>query len=494
MIRVGLALLAGMALALLAVTASGEPGVLTAEWLGWRLDTSAAAGAVLMGVLALLAVGFWRLVIWIGEAPQRAARLRNEARRRDSYAALARGYLALAAGDAEEARRMARRATDAAEDAPVLAGLLSAQTAELSQEEAAARAAYEALLAYPDAQGMARQGLARLSWRAGDRSGALEQARAGEVAGRGGAWAWRMQFDDRLEAGDWEGALALLAGPGAKRALATDKTARARAALLTVRAMEAGAEAQARDAVKAAGLSPDFAPAAVLAARLEAQAGRPGRGEVLLLKAWKARPHPSLAVAYRDLRPDETPAERAKRYARMIVRCPDHPESRALAVERALLVGDAAAIDAAVAGLDQAPDHARWLDLKARAAWANGRVAEARTLAARAAEAPDDTGSDLETFDYDRGGWIRLITAWTDEAELATAFEPQARPPRFVPQPVEPSAEPPAVADDEPVWRAPDDPGDWDEADEPASADAPDDTTTTAPPAPRTPRRQRSKR
>jgi len=488
LIRVGLALLAGMALALLAVAASGEPGILTAEWLGWRLDTSAAAGAVLLGVLALLAVGFWRLAIWIGEAPHRAARQRQDARRRESYAALARGYLALASGDVEDARRMARRAAGAAEDAPILAGLLAAQSAELAQEDATARAAYEGLLAYPDAQGPARQGLARLSWQAGDRQGALEQARAGEVAGRGGGWAWRMQFDDRLEAGDWEGALALLAGPGAKRSLASDKAARARAALLTVRAMEAGAEAQARDAVKAVGLSPDFVPAAVLAARLEAAAGRPGRGEVLLLKAWKAAPHPALAVTYRDLRPGETPEERAGRYARMIARVPEHPESRALEVERALLIGDTNAIDRAVGSLDQTPDTARWLDLKARAAWANGRVAEARTFAARAAAAPPDASTGSETFDHDRAGWVRLITRWTDEAELAEAFSASPA----LPQPDAPVAAIPARPSDmeapQRPWRAPDDPGDWDEGDPPPEPPAP------APPPRRAAPRKRTKR
>lgn len=487
MIRVGLALLAGMALALLAVAASGEPGALTAEWLGWRLDTSAAAGAVLVGVFALLAVGFWRLVIWIGEAPQRAARLRADARRRDSYTALARGYLALASGEAEEARRMARRATGAAEDAPILTGLLAAQAAEVSDEEPSARAAYEALLSYPDAQGAARQGLARLSWRAGDRAAALEQARAGEVAGRGGAWAWRMQFDDRLEAGDWEGALALLGGPGAKRALAGDKASRARAALLTVRAMEAGAEAPARDAVKAAGLSPEFAPAAVLAARLEAASGRPGRGEVLLLKAWKARPHPALAVAYRDLRPDETPAERAKRYGRLISRRPTHPESRIVAVEQALLNGDAVALDAAVEELDGIIDTPRLLDLKARAAWANGRVADARTLAARAADAPRDSQREPETFDYDQAGWVRLITAWTDEAELASIRE-AAQSVDFTPRPLPATPAPEPETVDEPVWRAPDDPGDWDDGDEPSAAEP----TPLAPPRPA--RRPRAKR
>lgn len=485
MIRVGLALLIGMALALLAVAASGEPGAMTAEWLGWRLDTSAAAGAVLVGVFALLAVGFWRLVIWIGEAPKRAADLRRETQRRESFAALARGYLALASDDADEARRMARRAAAATEDAPILAGLLTAQSAELGGDDAQARAAYEALLPFPDALGAARQGLARLSWRAGDRAGALEQARAGDVAGRGGAWAWRMQFDDRLEHGDWEGALALLGGPGAKRALVADKATRARAALLTVRAMDAGAEAQARDAVKAAGLSPDFAPATVLAARLEAEAGRPGRAEVLLLKAWKARPHPALAATYRDLRPDETPSERAKRYGRLISRAPDHLESRILAVESALLIGDNSGLDAAVAALGDAPETGRLLDLKARAAWAGGRVAEARTLAARAADAPRDPALDAEQFDTNKEGWIRLVTTWTDEAELAAAFPSSGisvpvDPAPPAPEPLEPPAEP--------DWRAPDDPGDWDDGD-PSPEPAP-----PTPPRRRAAPRSRAKR
>ena len=88
MIRLGLALLAGIAIALLAVILVGEPGSLTAEWAGWRLDTTAAAGAILIGILGLLAVAFWQLVIWIGNAPRRAALARAEVRRRDANASL----------------------------------------------------------------------------------------------------------------------------------------------------------------------------------------------------------------------------------------------------------------------------------------------------------------------------------------------------------------------------------------------------------------------
>lgn len=498
MIRIGVTLLVGMAIALLAVAASGEPGVLVVEWLGWRLDTSAAAGSLLIGILALAAVGFWRLMIWIGEAPQRAARLRAEARRRESYAALARGYLALAAGETDDARRMARRAADAAEDAPILVGLLNAQTAEAAGDDASARGAYEALLAHPDAQGSARQGLARLSWRAGDRAAALEQARAGEVSGRGGAWAWRMQFDDRLEAGDWDGALALLGGPRAKRSMTGERAERARAALLTARALLAGAGGVARDALKASSLSPEFAPAAVAAARLQAQAGRHGRAEVALLRAWKARPHPAIALAYRDLRTGESPAERAERMARLIARNPDPIESRCQAVERALLIGDAATINEAVSRLDGEPDTARLLDLKARAAWAMGQVAQARSLAARAAEAPADPDwSDIDAegraFAYDRADWARIVTAWADEAVLLhPRFE--RREETLAEAPIEPErrVEPTPFEAEVPLtWRAPDDPGDWEDGDEPATAaDSP-----PAPPVPaRRPRRTPAKR
>lgn len=481
MIRIGLALLAGMALALLAVAASGDPGLLTAEWMGWRLDTSAAAGSLLIGGMALLAMLFWRLVIWIGEAPQRAARLRTEARRRESFSALARGFLALAAGEAEDARRMARRAADAAEDAPVLTGLLKARAAEACGDDASARMHYEALLAFPDAQGAARQGLARLSWAAGDRAGALAQAKAGEAAGRGGAWAWRMQFDDRLEAGDWDGALALLAGPRARRVLAGDGTERARAAVLTARLLSGGG-GPVKDALRAAQLSPDFPPAAVAAARPLAEAGQTGRAEVVLLRAWKARPHPALAIVYRDLRPGESPSERAERFARLIARNPDHRESRILAVERALLTGEAGTLERALAGLEGEGETARLLDLRARAAWAAGRVAEARGLAARAAEAPTEPDwSDLDPrgrpFDYSIADWARIAAAWADRGELAHPRH-ERREATLVEGRLEPDrrAEPAAVeapAEDPPAWRAPDDPGDWDDGEpgpDPAAA------------------------
>ena len=396
MIRLGLALLAGIAIALLAVILVGEPGSLTAEWAGWRLDTTAAAGAILIGILGLLAVAFWQLVIWIGNAPRRAALARAEVRRRDANAALGRGFLALATGDVAEARRLSRRATDMADEAPVLTALLAAQSAEATGEIETARTAYEALLATVDGQGAGRRGLATLARASGNREGALEQARAAETAGRGSSWAWKMLFEDRLDAGDWDEALTLLSGGRVKRALGAGEIQRARAAVLTARAALERAEtvsvSLARDALKASALSPDFPPAAVIAAGLQSRLGRIGRAEVILMRAWSARPHPAIALAFRDLRTDEAPAERAERFGRLIARNPEHRESRILAVERALLLGDAAEAAAVLEALAREPATQRLLDLRARVAWAGGRVAEARTLSAQAAEGAPEAG------------------------------------------------------------------------------------------------------
>ena len=60
-------------------------------------------------------------------------------------------------------------------------------------------------------------------------------------------------------------------------------------------------------------MQPGFAPGVVMAARLLALDGKMGRAAASLENAWKVAPHPALWLAYRDLRTDETPRERAQR-------------------------------------------------------------------------------------------------------------------------------------------------------------------------------------
>ncbi len=63
----GLFLVAVFIVAALAL--NGEPGTASLTWLGWRADTTAAAAALLIGLAALIATAFWRVVIWLLAAP-----------------------------------------------------------------------------------------------------------------------------------------------------------------------------------------------------------------------------------------------------------------------------------------------------------------------------------------------------------------------------------------------------------------------------------------
>ena len=66
-------------------------------------------------------------------------------------------------------------------------------------------------------------------------------------------------------------------------------------------------------ALNAVRLQPGFAPGVVMAARLLAADGKVSRASGLLEHAWKEGPHPALWLAYRDLKTNETPKERAVR-------------------------------------------------------------------------------------------------------------------------------------------------------------------------------------
>ena len=69
MIRALLVLAAAAAVLVTASAVIGQPGRATLEWLGWRIDMTAAAALMLLVIGALAATAFWRTVIWVAQAP-----------------------------------------------------------------------------------------------------------------------------------------------------------------------------------------------------------------------------------------------------------------------------------------------------------------------------------------------------------------------------------------------------------------------------------------
>ena len=430
MIRVAFALFLVAAVAVGVLALTGEPGRAWLEWMGWRIEMTAAAAALLTLASALLFTLLWRGVIWIVEAPRRAARARAEAKRKSAIEALSRGFLAVAAGDGSEARRLAQKSAELAEDAPALVRVLAAQAAEAAGDTAAAKSAYNAMLGFPEMRLAGLRGLMQAELAEGDKAAAVRHAETAYGLARTARWAWRALLEARLEAGDWAAALDLVKSGLDRKIVSPVVAERSRAALLAASAadLEDPADpkvrAQALDfAVQSVKLKPDFAPGVVMAARLLADDGKAAKAGALIETAWKAQPHPALWLAYRDLKTNETPKARAQRLAALAAMKPDARESRILRVESALIGGDLVAARAAARLLDEEAPTARFAGLMARVAAANGQGDEARAWIARGLEAPQEPDwSDLDpegrAFAYQREDWARLAVSYAETGQL----------------------------------------------------------------------------
>ncbi|HEV7158617.1 MAG TPA: heme biosynthesis HemY N-terminal domain-containing protein [Caulobacteraceae bacterium] len=427
MIRIAVVIFLVSLLIVTAIALQGDAGAASLTWLGWRVDTTAAAAVLIIGMLALMATVFWRLLLWILETPARAERARNAARRRQGVETLTRGFLESAAGHGPEARRLAQRASELATETPQLVRLLAAQAAEAASDHTAAEAAYRTMLGFPEMRLAAYRGLMTTAQAAGDRSAALANAEAAYALPRTAPWAWRALLQSRVDEGDWAGALALAEGARERKIVSPLIAERTRAALQT--ALAAGLEASGRigeaaeAAQSAAKSKPDFTPAPVVAARLLVAEGRANRAAPILEAAWAARRHPAIWLAWRDLKTDETPKERAARLATLAEMTPDAPEAAVVRVEQALIAGDAEAARRNAEAVSTEPVTQRIAGLMARVANARGDRDEARAWIARGAAAGNEPEwSDIDAtgkaFPYDATDWGRVALAYAETGEL----------------------------------------------------------------------------
>lgn len=475
MIRGGLVIFVIAAVAVTILALTGDPGRASVTWLGWRADMTAATLVLIVFFTSLVATVGWRTLLWILAAPQRAARAREDSRRRQAGEALTRGFLAAAAGDGLEARRLALKAGDLAEETPGLVRVLTAQAAEAAGDLPAAEAAYTAMLGFPEMRLAGLKGLMDLAFEQGDREAALNYAAQAYGQTRTARWAWRALLEARLDAADWQAALDLVKSALDRKIVPPVTAERARAALLAALAaqLEHSPERKARDqaldhAVEAAKLQPGFAPGVVMAARLLAQDGKIAKAENAIEQAWKTAPHPALWLAYRDLRTTETPLQRAKRLTALAGQNPTHRESRILHVEQALIAGDAAAAREAARAIEGEPVTARTAGLLARVAYASGLPDEARVWMARGMSAPHEPDwSDLDpegrAFAYHASDWARLVATFAETGELIhPRFERHERPLSELPElPISYADSAPFLGADgqEPVLHAPEDHG-----------------------------------
>ncbi len=321
---------------LLAVAVAGavwlaeRPGSVTIDWLGYRIETPVAVLVVAAVALAAVSGLLARLLVALRRAPGDFRTWREARRRRRGYAALTQGLVAVAAGDAESAARLAGRA-DGLLGEPPLTMLLSAQAAQLNGDDRAAETYFTAMLDEPEMAFLGLRGLLTQAMREGDTGKALELAERARKMKPSAAWPMMAMFDLQVGRGDWTAATMTIEEATRRKLIARDAGRRREAVLLYRRSLEvipgvSGDEAF-RLSRRAHELAPDLVPATVRYAQLLLDRGRRRRVPDILREAWRRAPHPDFVPLHDACFSEDSPLQRVKRLRGLTGSNPDHAES-----------------------------------------------------------------------------------------------------------------------------------------------------------------------
>jgi HemY protein len=322
-----------------------NPGGVTLNWLGYRIDMHIGA-ALFLVVLAFLILQF---LAWLFGAilrtPQTFSMARSNARKAKGYRALTRGLTAVAAGDPAEGRRQARIAHDLLGEPP-LTLLLAAQAAQLAGDETSAERYFERLTNEPETALLGLRGLTMGALKRGDEAAALTFAEKASAVAPQAAWAAETAHNLQVKSGRIEAAAHTLNQLSRAGGMAPKAAQRRRAALLTEQARrilageggDAGrALALGREAVKLTRETPGgFVPARLVLCRALLRQGKAREAAKLIEQVWDDAPHAALGRAYLEAVGGDTPLDRAQRVQKLIKQNPDHAESHRIGADAAL--------------------------------------------------------------------------------------------------------------------------------------------------------------
>jgi HemY protein len=342
MIRFAMACIIVLAIGAGAAWLAGHSGVMALEVGNVRIETRVVTAAAVVALLVLAAVILHHAWRWLWRGPGHIGASRAARRRREGYLALTRGMVAVAAGDAQEAKRYAAEAARRLHEPP-LTLLLSAQAAQLAGDEPQAERHFTAMLERAETEFLGLRGLLAQAVRKGDRQKALALAERARAIRPNTPWLLRELFALQTAESQWGAAEATLAQAVKSKALPLEETRHRRAVLIFQRAETAAKESRQTEALKLAeqalALAPEFTPAAVLAAQLQQARGKPKKAQQALIQAWNRMPHPELAEAYLSLHGTTEPATRLTRVGELIAERPEHPESRLIMARAAIAAG-----------------------------------------------------------------------------------------------------------------------------------------------------------
>jgi HemY protein len=450
MVRIIIFLLLIGAAGLGAAWIADQNGDVTLVWSGWRVSTTFPVAVLGFGLAVAAGLLLWSIATGLLRLPRRmrmAARARSEARGRD---AIAKGLIAIGAGDQEAARRHAGVAARHAQHDP-LTLMLAAQSAQLAGDRDGAHRAFYAMAEREDTRLLGLRGLFIEAQRNDDPLQAVAAAEEALKVTPQATWASHAVLGFRCAQGDWSGALAIVERNYSSGAIDKAQYRRQRAVLLTARAIEL--ETKDRDAsreavMEAVKLAPTLIPAATLAAKFLSEGQQTRKAMQIIEAAWRAQPHPDLADGYAHVRLGDSALERLRRIERLADMTPGHVEG-ALGIAR--VAADAreyARARAALTPLIDAPTQRVALLMAEIERGEHDDEGAARAWTLRAVHAPFDPEWTADGYVSDRWRPVSPVTGRLDAFQwmVPVAALPSSGPAtdvtRAIPLPPRPPAEP----------------------------------------------------
>ncbi len=272
-----------------------NPGTLSVDWFGTRIETSTLVAVLSLVGFAVAVVVVWGLVRFATHGPGAVSLFMRTRRTERGHRAVARGLVAVGAGDTRTALRAALDAENALGGNAPVALLLRSQAAQLAGDKEQARRTFQRMLESPETRALGLRGLYVEASRAGDREAARQFALEASKTQPGLTWAGSAVLDDQARAGDWDAVIDTLSRNADAKVIDRPTSKRLRAVVRTAQAMERAdsdpSTAKAM-ALEAHGLAPDLVPAAVIAAKLAAAAGDAKRASRVIEATWKITQHP----------------------------------------------------------------------------------------------------------------------------------------------------------------------------------------------------------
>ena len=388
--------------------------------------TLTGAGIVI-AILGVIIAMVWGFLSGVFRLPSRLKSMRRRSRTRKGNEALANGLLAIEGGDIKGAKRLINKALSDADDER-LALLLDALTAEQEADWTRAERAYAELSRKPGAHLAGLKGLTGAAVKRGDYTMAIERAReALSMKGETGDWPFKSLFEIYTARGQWEDAREVLLTGEQKYHIATANARRRRAVLYAAQAYDMmstdpeGAERMFGDALKT---DSGFPPAAYHLARLQLSRDAIKPAISSLETAWKAHPHPALALVAERLDGSEGRSSGRKAMNALINANKTHRETALLKADIAIAEADWDGAEKALAPLLQGGQPTsrvcRLMEMISRARHDDDAARSWGERAASAAREPEwsDIDTDGSAFNYSKDDWARLVYAYGDSGQL----------------------------------------------------------------------------